>query len=151
MQAKREYRDRDETEVTVLDALVDRHEEGMTVLELRSHADAEIDRLEAALGELKEEGLIDVEQEGVRALAVRVRDPVRDRVVDERHAVVARDLDDAVAHLDDADAVPDRAVGARSAAVRLDHAAATAVGERRAVGLVGWCDDCHRSWMAAHA
>jgi DNA-binding transcriptional ArsR family regulator len=66
MQAKREYRDRDETEVTVLDALVDRHEEGMTVLELRSHADAEIDRLEAALGELKEEGLIDVEQEGER-------------------------------------------------------------------------------------
>lgn len=68
MRAKREYRDRDETEVAVLDALVDRGEEGMTVFELRSRADVGIDRLEEALAELKAEGLIDVENEGERTL-----------------------------------------------------------------------------------
>lgn len=64
MQAKREYRDRDGTQVAVLDALVDRHEEGMTVFELRSHADVDIDRIEEALAELKSAGLIEVEKEG---------------------------------------------------------------------------------------
>jgi DNA-binding transcriptional ArsR family regulator len=64
MQAKREYRDRDGTQVAVLDALVDRHEEGTTVFELRSHADVSIDRMEEALAELKSAGLIEVEEEG---------------------------------------------------------------------------------------
>lgn len=64
MQARREYRDRDGTQVTVLDALVDRHEEGMTVFELRSHADVDIDRMEEALAELKTAGLIEVEKHG---------------------------------------------------------------------------------------
>jgi DNA-binding transcriptional ArsR family regulator len=64
MQAKREYRDRDGTQVAVLDALVDRHEEGMTVFELRSHTDVDIDRIEAALADLKSAGLIEVEKEG---------------------------------------------------------------------------------------
>lgn len=68
MQAKREYRDRDETEVGVLDALVERGEEGMTVLEVRSHVDADIDRIETALGELKQDGLIEVERDGDRTL-----------------------------------------------------------------------------------
>lgn len=66
MQAKREYRDRDEVEVAVLDALVERREEGMTVLELRSSVDAGIDQIESALPDLKEEGLIRVENEGER-------------------------------------------------------------------------------------
>ncbi|WP_255197888.1 DUF6432 family protein [Halorarius litoreus] len=64
MQAKREYRGRDGTEVAVLDALVDRQEEGMTVFELRSRVDVSIDRLETALGDLKTAGLITVEKEG---------------------------------------------------------------------------------------
>ena len=63
MQTKREFRDREESELAVLDALVDRHEEGMTVFELRSSVDMGIDRIEAALGELKDEGLIRVEDE----------------------------------------------------------------------------------------
>ena len=63
MQAKREYRDRDGTQVAVLDALVDRHEEGMTVFELRSHADVDIDRMEEALADLKSAGLIEVEKD----------------------------------------------------------------------------------------
>jgi hypothetical protein len=65
MQAKREYRDRDETQVAVLDALVDRSEEGMTVFELRSgvDVDTDIDDLETALADLKEAGLIDVEND----------------------------------------------------------------------------------------
>lgn len=63
MQAKPEYRDRDDTEVAVLDALVDRTEEGMTVFELRSGVETDIDNLEEALADLKEEGLITVENE----------------------------------------------------------------------------------------
>ena len=50
MRAKPAHRDRDETEVAVLDALADRQSEGMSVLELRSHVDADIDRLEEARG-----------------------------------------------------------------------------------------------------
>lgn len=64
MQAKRAYRDREETEVAVLDALVDRQEEGMTVFELRSRVDVSIDRIETALGELKADGLITVDDAG---------------------------------------------------------------------------------------
>jgi DNA-binding transcriptional ArsR family regulator len=57
-----EHRDRDEVEFEVLAALADRADEGMTVLELRAAVDADIDRLEPALADLKEAGLIDVEQ-----------------------------------------------------------------------------------------
>lgn len=63
MQAKREYRERDETEVAVLDALVDRTEEGMTVFELRADVEVTIDDLETALAELKEADLITVESD----------------------------------------------------------------------------------------
>lgn len=63
MEAKREYRERDETEVAVLDALVDRTEGGMTVFELRAAVEAEIDELETALAELKAAGLITVEND----------------------------------------------------------------------------------------
>jgi DNA-binding transcriptional ArsR family regulator len=63
MEAKGEYRDRADTQVAVLDALVERTEEGMTVFELRSDADVDIDDLEAALSELKAAGLIRVENE----------------------------------------------------------------------------------------
>lgn len=63
MRAKREYRSRDTTEVAVLDALVERGDEGMTVLELRTRVDAEIDALEDALASLKEEHLIGTRRE----------------------------------------------------------------------------------------
>jgi DNA-binding transcriptional ArsR family regulator len=63
MQAKREFRDRTDEQVAVLDALVERHEEGLTVLELRSSVDIDIDRIEAALGELQSAGLIHVEEQ----------------------------------------------------------------------------------------
>lgn len=64
MRAKREYRDRGDVEVAVLDALVDRAEEGMTVFELRAAVDADIDTIEQALGELKADSLISVEEVG---------------------------------------------------------------------------------------
>lgn len=64
MAAKREFRDRDDHEVAVLDALVDRGQEGMTVLELRAAVDADIDRIESALSALKQDGLIDAEADG---------------------------------------------------------------------------------------
>ena len=63
MQAKRAYRDRDDTEVAVLDALVNRTEEGMTVFELRTDVEVDIDDLETALAELKDAGLITVEND----------------------------------------------------------------------------------------
>ncbi|GAD51661.1 hypothetical protein MBEHAL_0421 [Halarchaeum acidiphilum MH1-52-1] len=68
MQAKREFRSRDDTEVAVLDALVDRRGEGMTVFELRSRVDTDIDGLEDALADLKRDGLIDAESREDRTL-----------------------------------------------------------------------------------
>jgi DNA-binding transcriptional ArsR family regulator len=63
MQAKREFRDRDAPQVAVLDTLVDRHEEGMTVFGLRSRTELDIDAIESALAELKTAGLIEVARE----------------------------------------------------------------------------------------
>lgn len=68
MKARSEYRDRDEIEVQVLDALVDRNDEGMTIFELRSHAEVSIHDLEAALEALKADGLIDVDNSGSRTV-----------------------------------------------------------------------------------
>jgi hypothetical protein len=76
MKARREYRDRREVEVAVLDALVDRAEDGMTVLELRAAVDADIDSLEDALADLKADDLISVEE-----AEERVRIHPADRVV----------------------------------------------------------------------
>ncbi|EFW92085.1 hypothetical protein ZOD2009_11430 [Haladaptatus paucihalophilus DX253] len=68
MKAKREYRRRPDIEVRVLDALVDRSEDGMTVFELRSHVEAGIDELEDALANLKQDGLIEAGMEEGRTL-----------------------------------------------------------------------------------
>ena len=64
MRAKREFRDRRDVEVAVLDALVDRGEEGMTVFEVRAAVDVDIDTLEEVLSELKADSLIRVESDG---------------------------------------------------------------------------------------
>ncbi|ELY68481.1 DUF6432 family protein [Natrinema versiforme] len=61
MRAKREYRNRERTEVAVLDALVDRVDDGMTVFELRAAVEVDIDELEEALSTLKEDNLIVVD------------------------------------------------------------------------------------------
>jgi len=68
MRAKREYRNRDDVSVSVLDALVERGQGGMTVFELRSHVDAGIDESEPALTELKDDDLIVVERDGDKAM-----------------------------------------------------------------------------------
>lgn len=62
MGVKPSYRDRPAVEVAILDALVDRANEGMTVLELRAAVDADIDRIEAALSALKADGLITADE-----------------------------------------------------------------------------------------
>jgi len=62
MDGRRVIRDREAEEAEILDALVDRGEEGMTVLELRAFVDADIDAIEESLTELKRDGLIEVEQ-----------------------------------------------------------------------------------------
>jgi len=90
MRAKREYRDRNDTQVAVLDALADRRDEGMTVFELRSHVDADIDELEAALSELKVDGLIEVNDDNERTVilpedhAIGQYDPDPDRSLLDR-------------------------------------------------------------------
>jgi len=80
MAAKPEYRDRPDVEVELLDALVDRGDEGMTVLELRAAVDADIDAVEEGLSALKEDSLIIVESEE------RVRVYAHDRVVPDPDA-----------------------------------------------------------------
>ncbi|TKX75679.1 MarR family transcriptional regulator [Halorubrum sp. GN11_10-6_MGM] len=80
MAAKPEYRDRPDVEVALLDALVDRGDEGMTVLELRAAVDADIDAVEEALSTLKEDSLITVESEE------RVRVYAHDKVVPDPEA-----------------------------------------------------------------
>lgn len=68
MRAKPQYRDRDETEVAVLDTLAERNGEGMTVLAIRTEVDADIDTLEDALGNLKADSLISVETDEGRTV-----------------------------------------------------------------------------------
>jgi ribosome assembly protein YihI (activator of Der GTPase) len=63
MDGRQAPRDREADEETeILDALVDRADEGMTVLELRAFVDADIDTIERSLTELKRDGLIEIEQ-----------------------------------------------------------------------------------------
>jgi DNA-binding transcriptional ArsR family regulator len=80
MAAKPEYRDRPDVEVALLDALVDRGDEGMTVLELRAAVDADIDAVEEGLSALKEDSLITVESEE------RVRVYAHEKVVPDPEA-----------------------------------------------------------------
>jgi predicted transcriptional regulator len=68
MRVKPAFRGRDDTEVAVLDALADRAEDGMTVFELRTHVDADIDTLEDALASLNADGLIDAADDGDRTV-----------------------------------------------------------------------------------
>ena len=95
MAAKPEYRDRPDVEVALLDALVDRGDEGMTVLELRAAVDADIDAVEEGLSSLKAESLITVES------AERVRVYPHDRVVPDPDAPAADDDASLVDHLRD--------------------------------------------------
>jgi hypothetical protein len=70
MKARREFRGRHEVDVAVLDALVDRADEGLTVFELRSQVaavEADIDDIETALSRLQDDGLIEVEDGDQRA------------------------------------------------------------------------------------
>jgi predicted transcriptional regulator len=88
MRAKPAHRDRDETEVAVLDALADRREEGMTVFELRSRVDVDIDRLEEALAELKADDLIEVTENGERTVILPDEDAVGPVATDEAVGIV---------------------------------------------------------------
>jgi pyrrolidone-carboxylate peptidase len=68
MRAKPEYRNRDDTEVAVLDALAGQNGEGMTVFAIRTEVDADIDNLEDALANLKSDNLIEASQEDGRTM-----------------------------------------------------------------------------------
>ena len=81
MRARREFRDRRDVEVAILDALVDRADEGMTVFEVRAAVDTDIDDIESALAALKRDGLISVEDGEDRVVIL-----VDDRVVPDPDA-----------------------------------------------------------------
>lgn len=82
MRAKREYRDRAQTQVAILDALVDRTDDGMTIFELRAAVAVDIDELEAGLAALKADDLIDVDNSGSE-LVLRPADRVVPDPTDE--------------------------------------------------------------------
>jgi Ser/Thr protein kinase RdoA (MazF antagonist) len=87
MQARREFRDRPDVEVAVLDALVDRAEEGMTVFEVRAAVEADIDSIEEALAALKQDDLIRIQNDDDRVV-IRVEDrvvPDPQAEIDEEH------------------------------------------------------------------
>jgi len=63
MYAAGAQRQRDDVQAAVLDALVGR-DDGMTIFELRSHVDADIDELETALTDLKHDGFITADSSG---------------------------------------------------------------------------------------
>jgi len=88
MRAKPEYRDRDDTEVAVLDALADRRDEGMTVFELRSRTEENIDRIEDALAALKADGLIEVEDNGERTVILPGEGVVGESKPDEEESIL---------------------------------------------------------------
>ncbi|MDS0220487.1 DUF6432 family protein [Haloarcula sp. S1AR25-5A] len=88
MRAKPEYRDRDETEVAVLDALADRRDEGMTIFELRSQTEENIDRIEDALAALKADGLIEVEDNGERTVILPGEGVVGESLPDEEESIL---------------------------------------------------------------
>jgi predicted transcriptional regulator len=76
MRAKPEYRDRDDTEVAVLDTLAAHNGDGMTVFSIRAEVGVDIDTLEEALSNLKRDDLIVVRTEGERT-----------RIVVEQHVI----------------------------------------------------------------
>lgn len=90
MKAKREYRDRERTQVAVLDVLVNNIEDGMTVFELRAAVSVEIDDLEDALATLKDDNLIVVERGG-RGAVIRPDDRVVPDEPDEDQEESLRD------------------------------------------------------------
>jgi len=89
MPLKREYHDRGGTQTAVLQALVDRGAEGMTVLELRGRVDADIDDIEAALGDLKADSLIEVKSDDGRTLLMAADRVVADREPESDTSVVS--------------------------------------------------------------
>ncbi len=74
----------------MLDALVDRGGEGMTVLEVRSRAAIDIDEVERALSALKEDGLIEVERERGQTVIRPVERVIPDPELEEEDDLVDR-------------------------------------------------------------
>lgn len=70
MHLKSEYRDRDDTDVAVLTTLASHPEDGMTVFELRSEVETDIDSIEESLARLKAEQLIDANKEDRQTVIV---------------------------------------------------------------------------------
>jgi hypothetical protein len=94
MSIRPEYRQRDAVEVRILGALADRGEEGMTVFELRSHVDSDIDELEKALANLKSDGLVNAETNGHRTVILVDETVVPDEpVADDEPGIIDAILD----------------------------------------------------------
>lgn len=76
MGLKPEYRDRDDTDVSVLGTLADYPDEGMTIFELRAEVEEDIDTIEQSLARLKQDRLIEVTEESGQTVILP-----RDRVI----------------------------------------------------------------------
>ena len=85
------FRERDDVEARILEALIDRSEEGMTVFELRAAVDRDIDTIESALESLKRDGYIEVEKEGDRT-----RIKPAEKVLPDPHAEPDRSVFDEI-------------------------------------------------------
>lgn len=68
MASRSSYESRDEVEVQILDALIERAETGMTIFELRTAVDVDIETLEPALNNLRSDNLISIDYSEERSL-----------------------------------------------------------------------------------
>ncbi len=74
----------------MLDALVDRGREGMTVFEVRSRAQIDIDEVERALSALKQDRLIEIERRGSETVIRPAERVIPDPDADDEDDIVDR-------------------------------------------------------------
>lgn len=73
--SRRGYENREDVEVAILDALLERPNAGMSIFALRSRVDYDIETLEPALANLRDDALIKVEYDEERSV-IRPADAV---------------------------------------------------------------------------
>lgn len=93
MGPNRPFGHRDDSEIAILEALVNRQHDGLTVLELRSHTDVDIDELERALQALQHDGLIQVTQNGGRTVIYPDESVIPDRAEGDERSILDALLD----------------------------------------------------------
>lgn len=90
MQVKQQYLNRDDREVDVLEALAERTDEGMTVFEIRTRVNLDIDQLETVLANLNRDNLIETIDEENRTRVLVVEDVLEQTTQNENESFVDR-------------------------------------------------------------